>query len=125
MKPEKVNICGIEYSIEYCDNPSNVDIFKRKSLWGQCDYWTRTLRIYDNGQPIGEIWATIIHEVLHALEHSLNLQCFKDKDREETKDLDTLATALADTMIRNGWLDVNGRAYNAKPEEKKKANTKD
>jgi len=55
MKPNKVNILGIEYSITYLDKPSDVDIYKRESLWGQIDYWTRTIRIYDNGRPEEDI----------------------------------------------------------------------
>jgi len=77
--PKKVNICGINYEITYVDKPSEVDIYKRESLWGQIDYWTRTIRIYDNGQPVEGIFETILHEVLHGLTSDLNLRNFQRK----------------------------------------------
>ena len=101
-KPDKVNILGIAYSIEYVDNPSDVDINKRKSLWGQIDYWTRTIRIYDDGvRPIEDTWQTILHEVLHGIASSLNLKVLEDDKGHETIDL--LALALTDVFFRNGW----------------------
>ena len=103
-KPDKVNICGVEHTIEYCDNAAEVDIFKRDTMWGQIDYWTRTIRVYDNGQPIEDIWETIIHEVIHGIEHALKLHCFEDSNREQTDDMMRFSVGLADTLIRNGWL---------------------
>jgi hypothetical protein len=100
--PEKVNICGISYKIAYVDRPSEVDIHKRESLWGQIDYWTRTIRIYDNDQPVEDVFGTILHEVLHGLTSALNLKEF-EKNHD---DLDVLALGLADVLIRNGWLTV-------------------
>ena len=44
MKPTNVNILGVDYTIEYTDRPSDVDMYKRESLWGQVDFWTRTIR---------------------------------------------------------------------------------
>lgn len=99
--PETVNVLGVEYAIEYVDNPTDVDIFKRKSLWGQCDYWTRTIRIYRNERPFEDIWQTIVHEVIHAIEEQLKLKCFEDDRGHE--ELDILALALCDVMFRNGW----------------------
>ena len=106
MKPEIVNICGVEYTITYCDNPADVDIFKRSSLWGEMDHWTKTIRIYDNGSPIESIWQTLIHEILHGIEEALHLKCFKTEGDKKHHELDSLSIALADTFIRNGWLDV-------------------
>ena len=102
--PKNVNICGINYSIKYCDNAAEVDIFKRKTLWGQIDYWTRTIRIYDNGRPIEDIYQTLIHEILHGIEKAINIKCFIQEDEKESDELESLAVALTDTLIRNGWL---------------------
>jgi len=99
-RPDSVNILGNIYQIEYHDKPSEVDIFKRDSLWGQIDFWTRTIRVYDNGRSIEDRWHTIIHEVLHGIITALKLDKFKDD--EDTVDL--LALALVDTMFRNEWL---------------------
>ncbi|MFT6550489.1 MAG: hypothetical protein ACJA1I_000517 [Zhongshania marina] len=101
MKPEKVNILGIEYQVEYVDKPSDVDIHKRESLWGQIDYWTRTIRIYDNGRPHEDVWQTIIHEVLHGIADALKMKLNKKDMHDE---LDILALAITDVFYRNGWI---------------------
>ena len=102
MRPNAVNILGITYSIEYMDKPSEVDLYKRESLWGQIDYWTRTIRIYDNGRSDEDIWETLIHEVLHGIASALKLQAFKDEDNHD--DLELVALALTDVFFRNGWM---------------------
>ena len=100
-RPQNVNIFGKQYSIVYYDKPSDVDIYGRKSLWGQVDYWTHTIRIYAPvGFSIGEIWDTIIHEVLHAIANELKLKINEDNDQ-----IDLLALGLSDVLLRNGWLD--------------------
>jgi len=101
MKPKNVNIVGIEYSIEYVDKPSEVDIYKRESLWGQIDYWTRTIRIYDNGRVQEDIWHSIIHEVLHGIGDALKLKINTDDMHNE---LDILALAITDVFFRNDWI---------------------
>ena len=103
MKPEKVNILGVEYSITYVDKPSEVDIYHRESLWGQVDYWTRTIRIYDKDRPVEDIFHSIMHEILHAITEELKLDMRK---AEQHDDLDILAIALTDVLFRNGW--ING-----------------
>jgi|SRR3990172_389949 len=101
MKPNKVNILGIEYSITYLDKPSDVDIYKRESLWGQIDYWTRTIRIYDNGRPEEDIFQTVLHEVLHGVAEALKLELRKGEKHNE---LDLIALALTDVFFRNDWI---------------------
>lgn len=109
-KPAEINILGINYKVEYVDNPSDVDIYKRESLWGQIDYWTRTIRIYDNGRCAQDIWNSILHEVLHGIETRLHLKCFKSENRERGhEELDIIANTLLDVMVRNGWLDLEGK----------------
>jgi hypothetical protein len=102
FRPDKVNIAGIEYTITYVKNPAEVDIFKRRSLWGQIDPWTRTIRIYDNGQPDGDVWQTIFHEILHGIAEELKLSALSDEDNHD--ELDVLALALTDVLFRNGWI---------------------
>lgn len=100
--PEKINILGIEYPITYVDKPSEVDIHHRKSLWGQIDFWTRTIRVYDKDRSKEDVWETILHEVLHGLDEHLKLNLFEDDDGHDA--LGVLALALADTFFRNGWM---------------------
>ena len=100
--PDKVNILGIEYSIEYVDKPSEVDIYKRVSLWGQIDFWTHSIRIYDNSLSKEHIWNTIIHEVIHGIAEALNLKVINAQAQHD--ELDILALALTDVLFRNGWM---------------------
>jgi hypothetical protein len=103
MKPTKVNILGIDYNIIYVDKPSDVDIYKRESLWGQIDYWTRTIRIYDNDRALDDIWQTIWHEVIHGIIESLHIKSLENL-KECHDDIDLLALAISDILFRNGWM---------------------
>ena len=101
-RPDEINILGVVYKVIYVDKPSDVDIYKRDSLWGQIDYWTRTIRVYDDGERPGEdIWHTIFHEIIHGIQAALNLKSLKDAE----DDIDVLSLALADVIFRNGWFD--------------------
>lgn len=100
--PKSVNIIGIEYSIDYVDKPSDVDIYHRESLWGQIDFWTRSIRIYNNGLQANDVWQSVLHEVLHGITDALKMQCLGSDDNHD--ELDILALALTDVLIRNNWL---------------------
>ena len=109
MKPKELNICGVTYRIEYCDNPSDVDIHKREACWGQVDYWTQSIRVYDKGLNAESIWNTILHEILHVIGYSLKLDILdfgKGENEIKHNELDVLARTLVDTFIRNGLLVV-------------------
>lgn len=101
MKPEKVNILGIEYRIEYVSKPSDVDVFKRESLWPQIDYWTRTIRVYDNNMSQEDVWQTLMHEILHGIAEAFKLSL---NDRDKHNELDILALAITDVFFRNEWI---------------------
>ena len=103
--PSEVKILDVVYSIEYIEKPSDVDIFKRKSLWGQIDFWTRTIRIYDNGRQASDVWQTIWHEVLHGLCEKLDVDSEKGKLSENEKAVDLLATGINSVLIDNGWVE--------------------
>lgn len=102
MKPSKVNILGKPYQIIYVDNPSDVDIHKRESYWGQIDLWTSTIRIYDNETSAESLLHTLIHEILHGISVELKLG-MEDNDESHDK-LDLLALGISDFLVRNGWL---------------------
>ena len=106
-RPTRVNVLGIEYSIEYKDKPSEVDIFKRESCWGQLDHWGRSIRVFDAGNRSAvDLLGVIVHELLHAMEEELHLGVFDPKDDKEHKALDLLAKALIDSFVRSGWIDL-------------------
>lgn len=101
-RPKKVDILGTSYSVEYCEKPSDVDLYKRESLWGQVDYWTRSIRIYDHERSDPDVWQTLLHEVLHAIATDLHLKVLGNKENHD--ELDLVALALIDILLRNGWL---------------------
>ena len=101
-RPASVTIMGKRYTITYVDSPSEVDIFKRQSCWGQIDYWTRSIRVFERDLSDEDVWETIVHEVIHGLAEALALtQMKKDENHEE---LGLLALGLTDTFFRNGWI---------------------
>ncbi len=104
MKPDRVIILSKEYTITYLDNPAEVDLYKRRSLWGEVDLWTRTIRVYDNGRTVADLWETILHEVIHALSEELHIPGLHGDCHEKEEAVDLLGLALADTLLRNGWL---------------------
>ncbi len=104
--PAKLKLLDIEYQIAYVDTPSEVDLDRRDSMWGQTDYWSRSIRILVNdGMLPADVWNSIWHETLHAL-------CDHLKLRAESEGLiggdETLVNLLAvgiNTIVRdNGWL---------------------
>ena len=97
MLLKKIVILGRTYCIEYVNNPSEVDIFKRDALFGQIDYWTRTIRIYKKDRNDNDVFETLLHEIIEGLKQDLNLKSLKDNH----DDLSLLAVGLADTLIRN------------------------
>lgn len=101
QKPKEVNLLGMPYEIIYVDKPSDVDVHKRESLWGQIDYWTRTIRIYDASPSEEDFWEILIHEMLHGIAQLLHLKSLGKKEHHD--ELDVLALALTDTLFRNGW----------------------
>jgi len=102
-RPATVNILGKHFSIQYVDRPSDVDIHGRKSLWGQCDHWTHSIRVYapPNFSHV-EIWDTILHEVIHVLVAELRIKPLEDQDDA----VGLLALGVADTLFRNGWISL-------------------
>jgi hypothetical protein len=102
-KPTEVNILGMPYKINYVDSVSDVDIHRRESLWGQIDYWTHSIRIYDGERSIESIWKTILHEVAHGVVTHLRIKVISDAENKEDV-IELLALGMADVLIRNGWL---------------------
>ena len=100
MRPQTVNIFSKEYQIIYCKKPSDVDAAGHQSLWGQVDHWAHLIRIYaPKNFSSGEVWDSILHEVMHAIVHELKL-----KISDEGEQVSLLAMGLADVLLRNEWL---------------------
>lgn len=102
--PTNINILGKNYTVTYVEKPSEVDIFKRESLWGQIDYWTRSIRIYKNPvAPPEEAFHTLIHETLHGIAQELHL---KLNDKENHDELDIFGLAICDVLTRNNFIQL-------------------
>ena len=92
--PSRVKVLDVVYAVEYVDKPSDVDVFRRQSLWGQCDYWTRTIRVYRNDLSESDIRQTLWHEVLHAICEKLHISTEAGKLNDNETAIDLLATAI-------------------------------
>lgn len=102
MKPSTVYISGIPYKVSYVDKSSDVDVHHRASLFGQIDYWTTSIRILAAERPSAVIDAVLLHEILHGIAYHCGIKELQDEKNHDL--LDTLATALADTLNRSGVL---------------------
>ena len=103
--PARVKIFDLEYTITYVDKPSDVDIDGRESMWGQCDYWTRSIRVLKTAdiQP-ADVWHSIWHEILHALTNHLKITVDAGLLTNDEGAINLLAVGI-NTIIRdNGWL---------------------
>jgi len=101
MKPTELTILGKRYTVVYCDRPSDVDASGAELLWGQLDSWARTIRVYSNDQSPEDRIETLIHEMIEHIAAVLHLDIGKE---EQHDDLDSLAMALTDTLLRNDLL---------------------
>ena len=106
--PNEGNILGICHSIKYVDNPAEVDLERRRSLWGQIDYWSRTIRVYQNERPQEDVWGTVVHEVIHGIVTELHLKWLDDSENHD--EIERLSLALTDVLIRNGWIEMEADA---------------
>lgn len=113
IKPTTINILGKTYRVQYCDNQNSVDPSGHEALWGQIDMRTKTIRIYDSGRDTGDIFETILHEVLHGIADELKIEIFEDDKGHAA--LSNIAVALADVLVRNHWVshDIKDRNIHA------------
>ncbi len=98
FRPKSVNIFSNVFPIAYVDQQIKADIDGRKELYGQIDYLSQSIRIFDNGK-IGE--AEILHTILEEVTHAITDYVRIDMKHE---DLTRLTKCLADVLIRNGWI---------------------
>ncbi|MCC6454189.1 MAG: hypothetical protein IT328_04550 [Caldilineaceae bacterium] len=92
--PESVKIADLVYKITYVDNASEVDIHRRQSLWGQIDYWTRTIRVYKAERDHADVMQTVWHEVVHGICDKFHIDVSEGDLGSQEKPLDLLATAI-------------------------------
>ena len=101
LLPDEVIIIGVPYKVHYFLNLSEVDSDGKEELFGQFDPVACEIRLF-SGRPKEAVFATLLHEVMHALEDRLNMEVFTN-DEPHYK-MDSMMYAFADVFIRNGWL---------------------
>jgi hypothetical protein len=105
MKPDEVVILGIPFSITYYEKASDVGLDGRTVVAGSIDYWTNSIKIHDDGQPLEDIWQTLWHEIIHGIVKLLHISSLQDaEDNVIHDDIDILALALSDLLFRNEWI---------------------
>jgi len=107
MDKQSINIMGVIYTIDYVNRYGDVDIEGRRTdLLAQIEHMKRSIRIYDDGKPKDKQedfpFFLLIHEMVHGIASCANIDCLNNDDSEPI--LDTLATVLADTLLRNGMI---------------------
>ena len=106
VRPNTVSVMGINYDVEYVDDLTKTDINGHRELLGQCDYMTRTIRLYVKNEKKrdsdGYTFHLLMHEMLHAIGWGSGLKCLMDSHGEDV--INVLATILADTLVRNGMI---------------------
>ncbi|MHB8961997.1 MAG: hypothetical protein ACYC5K_02470 [Saccharofermentanales bacterium] len=75
---------------------------------GQIDYWTRTIRIYSNGNTKQDVLQILLHEILHGIVSELHIATIHDANDEEEV-IDLLALAIADVLERNDWIKMEAK----------------
>ena len=105
--PKKVRIIDQTYTIEYVGTPSEVDVFKRRTMWGHIDYWTRSIRVYaPEGHAISDIWNTLWHEIIHGIIHGLQINEISGLDDEEEEHVvHLLATGINAVIHDNKFIE--------------------
>lgn len=98
--PEQVNILGRTFKVRYVKTYNDVDIDRKDGLTGQCAFDRQTISILAGGRPVDAVFQTLMHEVLHAVLAICNANV--PEDRHEM-----VSHALADTLVRNGFIEVD------------------
>ena len=99
--PAQVKILDVVYTIAYVDKPSEVDFQGRKSMWGQVDFWTRSIRVYAADRSQSDQRQTLWHEVLHALCEKLHVEVKEGELVDDEKTIDLLATGINTILMDN------------------------
>jgi len=110
-KPESVNILSREYKVTYLDSIEKVNTEGRDQAFGMANFHEHTIRLFEGKMVKQEVMSTLMHEIIEIISKDLEL-CLCAP--ENHKDLNTLATVLVDTFIRNGWINMTEWKSNRK-----------
>ncbi len=112
--PKTIEVGGLVYKITYTDKPSDTDAEGRQTMWGQIDYWDRSIRIYIKNRTKEDIYHTLLHEIIHAIsqQYQLGLEekeitmTDNESNDKESSFVDIFSLLLFDTLKRNDWLKI-------------------
>jgi len=96
--PKSINILSQIYEVESV--PDVIIDENRNMLYGRCLFEESRILIYNYNST--QAFKTLLHEIIHAICRDLNLY---DAEHNE-KFIDTLATGLTDTLIRNDLIKI-------------------
>ena len=97
--PDELNILGIKYSIIYYDRAADVEYMR-----GRVDHLERKIKVYRDERSNQDVFQTILHEVLHIIGEELMIDELINENKE--KNIQLIAIALSDMLIRNGMLNT-------------------
>lgn len=104
MNINKVNVGERTYDIEYTEFD---EIWKdRNDIGGVIYYLINNIKIRDDSDKSKrDLFRTLLHEIIHAVELEWNLTCFEGENNH--KQLCILSHCLADVLIDNEIVDLN------------------
>lgn len=100
--PNKLNILSTVYKVKY--KPAPWEAYKddvRMIQFGNFDLEINEIIIARQGPGATE--KTMLHEIIHAIVHEMNISEIAEHENEE-RIIDSLAVGLADVLIRNKFL---------------------
>lgn len=101
--PNNIKVLDITYKIEYVDTPTDTDPMKRQAMWGSCDYWTRTIKIYRKDRTEVDVWQTVWHEILHAICDKMDIDVMQGRLNGNEKAINLLATGINCVLRDNNF----------------------
>lgn len=87
-----LNIMGYEYEVIYTDDANKL-LINNNLCYGLVDYVSQLIYINKDQHP-DMIQETLVHEILHAIDHLMNA----GKDQLTEEQIDKMATGLAPIM---------------------------
>jgi len=107
--PKEIDILSTKYKIEYLDNTLDVDPDHREPMFGNIDFWSRTIRIYKKDLQTVDVFKTLIHEIIHAVIEAARISEISELEKYEDI-TDLLTVLLTDTFLRNKFIKLEERS---------------
>ena len=108
MKPDSINVMGINFKITYCNDTADVVPEKIKDkAYGYSFLENHEIRIYD-GASLEFTWQSILHEVFHMIGDMTRLSILNTHYNEQKhNEVDCFANVLTDVLFRNNLIRID------------------